>query len=174
MAVSVTIWTLNRSKSSYVEEEKSSPPSSSPSSTTPPGEHWMGSTQLIRCSSSWYAINMISKQQVTSFHRHRSPSSTPSAASRQAWDSQPDDSPIKNHIDKITFCPFSSCLSVQRKWLTCFASVSMLISCSAFLLFFWVKKVYAVPVLPLRPVLPILMENTFTDWGHWSDYYTRK
>ena len=48
---------------------------------------------------------MISKQQVTSFHHHRSPSSTPSAASRQAWDSQPDDSPIKNHVDKITFCP---------------------------------------------------------------------
>ena len=79
---------------------------------------------------------------------------------------------IKSHSAPLF--PFSSCLSVQRKWLTCFASVSMLISCSAFLLFFWVKKVYAVPVLPLRPVLPILRENTFTDWGHWSDCYTRK
>ena len=104
MAVSITIWTLSRSKSSYLEEEKSSPPSTSCSSTTPPGENRRSSTQLIRCSSSWNAINIISKQQVTSFHRHRSPSSTPSAASQQAWDSQPDDSSMKNHVDKIAFC----------------------------------------------------------------------
>ena len=118
MAVSVTIWTPNRSKSNYLEEEKSSPPSSSCSSTTRPGENRRSSTQLIRCSSQC--------MPTTKSQSSRSPSSTATVAHHR---------PHLLHLNKLgihnlaitrwettliksnsaSLFPFSSCLS-ENDW----------------------------------------------------------